>query len=170
MKFICTTADKFFTEGRIYDVVQEEDNCVIDNQGDLHEIALGHRDVWEAAGDCSKFELVEQQQPETLTASHVHIEGAQDKTETPQESADCPVAIAYHIHELQKWLKHIGCYPEAELRISSEYVLANPYSPNDFRGTYQAKEGGVGTLIEYMRHIGGANKCLEKMEDVGYRV
>ena len=79
-----------------------------------------------------------------------------------QEPVDCSISVAHHIHELQKWLKHIGCDSEAEFRISSEYVWA---SPDEFV-IYEAKEGGVGTLIEYMRHIGGANKCLEKMEEL----
>lgn len=79
-----------------------------------------------------------------------------------QETVDCPVVVAHHIHELQKWLKHIGCDDEMELKITSDGLWVSPCAEE----LYGVKEGGVGTLIEYMRYIGGANKCLEKMEEL----
>lgn len=59
MQYICTLADKFFTFGAIYTIVQGEDNCLIDNQGDFHGIALGYRGIWEASGDNSEFKMLD---------------------------------------------------------------------------------------------------------------
>lgn len=162
--------DLCFTNGKLY--VLEHDGAsyyVDDDEGDYHEVSIVDSSDNEWRPVSSSARLLEHPQTESdeTQCEYVCTEDEEElfrKLEQEQEKpVDCPVAIAYHIRELQKWLNHVGCSGESELRISSEYVWA---SPDEFV-TYEAKEGGVGTLIEYMRHVGGVSKCVEKMEDVG---
>lgn len=159
-KYICTVGKRFFTEGKTYEVIDDEYNCVRDDDGDVHEITLDSSNRWKAAGDNSIFLFAEESQDSVSTAEE--DEEFQRIERKQQETVDCSVAVAHHIHELQKWLKHIGCDDEMELKITSDGLWVSPCAEE----LYGVKEGGVGTLIEYMRHIGGANKCLEKMEEL----
>lgn len=168
MKLKCTKSDdraSWVTVDKIYVIIQEtEDHYVTidDNQIKMYVVKSTMQESPGYTSYENKFALIKDSEY-PFTTPEENEEWQRLEQKQSEQFVDCPVAIAYHIHELQKWLKHIGCDSEAEFRISSDYVWAS----SDTSATYEAKEGGVGTLIEYMRHIGGANKCVEKMESVG---
>lgn len=157
----CTksTIGLYFTEGKIYPVnpyFSDEGNYMIMEDSGA-TVYISPETLQPVAVSGYQFEIAE-----GFTSTAEEDEEFQRIERKQQETVDCSVVVAHHIHELQKWLKHIGCDDEMELKITSDGLWVSPCAEE----LYGVKEGGVGTLIEYMRHIGGANKCLEKMEEL----
>lgn len=152
--------DSCFTNGKLYEVKHDGVSYYVDDdEGDYHEISIADASDNEWRPVSSSARLIEY---DAAFSDEYEEEEFQRIERKQQETVDCSVAVAHHIHELQKWLKHIGCDDEMELKITSDGLWVSPCAEE----LYGVKEGGVGTLIEYMRHIGGANKCLEKMEEL----
>lgn len=158
----CFTTGEYYNVREVYygDGTTEDRYYFLDDDGD-RTVVYYPSDFSSDSTDFLMFELVEQPEKSyTSTEDEEELFGIIE--EKQKQSVDCPVAIAHHIHELQKWLKHTGCDDEMELKITSDGLWVSPCAEE----LYGVKEGGVGTLIEYMRHMGGANKCLEKMEEL----
>lgn len=73
------------------------------------------------------------------------------------EKIACDLCIAIHIQKLQEFMKESGT--KLELVIHKDFIAIN-----DNGDEYRPKEGGVGTLIDYVHTRGKLDSIAEKLE------